>query len=358
LYRLKQSGREWFKTLRDYVEKRGFIRNRKNECMYTHPTKEILIGIYVDDIAVTCNSEETAHWFSKLINKKFETTPIEEAHYILGIRTLQTEDEITLDQARKIETAVERFGLQKANPQRTPAALGRLDDDNTEPFHDKTLYQSIVGTLLYLEGTTRPDISESVQFLSSKNSAPTIGDYSKAKRVLCYLKGTRDLGIAFKKGKGIINLTAWTDADWANNTKDRKSQSGHIIMAEGVGPISWKTKKQEIIASSSTESEYIALATTIKEIHYVKDLFEECGEPVKTPTIVSVDNQSTIVIAENTVITRKSKHYDLKLYFVKESVENGDINLIYVCSEDNTADMFTKPLSPDKFEEHRDKIMS
>ena len=205
-------------------------------------------------------------------------------------------------------------------------------------------YRELVGGLIYLANATRPDIAFTASVLSRFCSNPGHEHWLIAKRVLRYLKLTSHYGILYNKDE--TNLLAYTDSDWAGDIDDRKSCSGNLLMLSQ-GPISWKSKKQMSISLSTMEAEYVALSEVSREVIYIKRLLQHMGfeKYVQLPINVYCDNQSAIQLSKNAVFHKRSKHIDISYHFVRELVENKEIQIYYLSTENMIADILTKSLS-------------
>lgn len=213
-----------------------------------------------------------------------------------------------------------------------------------------------MGSLQHLPTKTRPDLSFAVNVESRTLENPDNIAIQNVKRTLNYLKGTQDLKIKYTRADtDIIKLEAYSDADYAGDTKDRKSTTGYIIFMSG-GPIAWCSRKQEIVALSTTEAEYIAAAECCKELKYTKTLLKELTN-AKVEINLYVDNQSAIRQIESGQMTRKSKHIDVRYHYISEQLNEGLFVLKYCKSENQIADVFTKPLQTNEFEKIRDKML-
>ena len=154
------------------------------------------------------------------------------------------------------------------------------------------------------------------------------------------MAGTIGHGIKYSRGNGKVKMEWWSDSDWADDSDDRKSQHGYVGFLAG-GPVAWKSAKQKILALSSCEAEFIALAECIKEVLWWIQMFRELRIDLPAP-VVYVDNQSAIALAKNPVAHNRTKHIDIKYYFLRHYVLEGSIRIIYVPTLDNLADIFTK----------------
>lgn len=166
-----------------------------------------------------------------------------------------------------------------------------------------------------------------------------------AKHVLRYLKGTRAKGLTFCKSRSALKLVGFCDADWGASVKDRHSITGYNFQLSVKGPlISWKSRKQPTVALSTCEAEYISLANAAQEAKFLKQLCSDMNVVIDN-VLIKVDNQGAINLAKNPVNHQRSKHIDIKYHFIRSEVLNGNVNLEYVATQDNVADIFTKPVT-------------
>ncbi|KAK4389894.1 Retrovirus-related Pol polyprotein from transposon TNT 1-94 [Sesamum angolense] len=186
-------------------------------------------------------------------------------------------------------------------------------------------------------------------------SEPTLYIKSQAaKRILRYLRGTKDFEIWYKSTND-AKLVGYTDSDWAGSVDDMKSTSGYTFSL-GSGIFSWASKKQAIVAQSSAEAEYIAAAATSNQAIWLRRILEDIGEKQEEPTTIYCDNKSAIAITKNPVQHSRTKHIDIKYHSLREATTRGEIELKYCSTEEQLADIFTKALPRNKFEELRMKI--
>ena len=163
------------------------------------------------------------------------------------------------------------------------------------------------------------------------------------------MKGTKSLGLNFIKSDSNLEVYGYCDSDWGGSL-DRRSISGYCFMLQKNGPlVSWKSCKQNIVALSSCEAEYVALTSAFKEARFLRQLFSDInGREIQSVKLFG-DNQGAIALAKNPVHHQRSKHIDIRYHFIRFDVEEGIVNLEYVPSDKNYADLFTKPLSSIKF---------
>jgi len=201
---------------------------------------------------------------------------------------------------------------------------------------------------MYLATCTRPDIAYAVGTLARFSSKPNQTHWVAAKRVLRYLKGTANLGIIFSGGDEPRSCVGYSDADWAGDKEDRRSTSGYIFQIAG-GPVSWRSRKQDTVALSTAEAEYVALSSAAQECVWMRRLNTELGNPPQGPTTILEDNQSSIAMARNPQYHGRVKHIDIKHHFVREQVSSGTIELKYCPTNEMLADMLTKGLAQQQF---------
>ena len=285
-----------------------------------------------------------------------------ELKYFLGVKVQRNRPlrSLTLSQAHFVDQILHRFGMSESKPVATPLDTSvklktiNKDDSSTGTSEiDTTLFRQIIGSLMYLMIGTRPDLAAAVSIISQYASNPTDEHLRAAKRVLRYLRGTSNyklrlgLGSESKDQVQNLRLSGYSDANWGNDVETRRSTSGYVFYLND-GLISWSSKKQGTVALSTTEAEYMALAHTTKEAMWLRTLLSELGFDQGT-TIVYEDNQSCIAMAKNPVHHARSKHIDIQHHFVREKVESGDIEVVYLPTEDMVADALTKPLPHPKF---------
>ncbi|VVT56912.1 uncharacterized protein SAPINGB_P005399 [Magnusiomyces paraingens] len=214
---------------------------------------------------------------------------------------------------------------------------------------NQSLYRSILGKLQFAAQTARPDIAYATGKLAQYASDPRAIHMDRAYHVLSYLKGTKDLAIVYHKnvpGASPRLLRGWSDADWANDP-DRKSISG-FAFSHGPSTFSWKSAKQKLTATSTTEAELIAAFSATCEAVYFRDLLEELGESQPT-TVIMEDNKGVLDLMKDSKHHERTKHIDTKYMRTRDHVKAGDTRLEAVTSADNVADIFTKALAKPQF---------
>ena len=205
-------------------------------------------------------------------------------------------------------------------------------------------YASAVGSIMYAMVCTRPDIAHAVGVVSRYMSNPGIQHWEAVKWILRYLKKTADIGLCFKKGQ--IKLSGFCDADLAGDLDSSRSTSGYVFNIGGTA-ISWRSQLQSIVSLSTTEAEYVAVAEAVKEKMWLENLLTELGHK-QTDSVLWCDSQSAIYLAKNPKFHSRSKHIRLKYHFIREQIEEEQLNLKKIAGTENAADMFTKIMNVQK----------
>ena len=361
LYGLKQAAHVWNQTIHNVLEQMEFTQSTADKCLYIKQKdgKIVYLLIHVDDILAASNSEQALEATRQRLGNHFELKNLGGASQYLGIDIERIDNEIFISQTPYIDSIVKEAGLSAAKESAFPLDVGYFKVEQTATPDQLRLlennheYRKLIGMLLYIVVNTRPDIAASIAILSKKVEQPRNIDMNELKRVIRYLKGTRELKLKLNdKRNNNEKLIAFSDANWAEDRTDRKSTSGHYCNLNG-GTISWFSRKQNIIALSSCEAEYVALAETCKEVTWIREILKSFGITTSEATLVYTDNQSCIAMVENKKQSNKTKHIDIKYHYVKEEVERKQVILKYVPTEHNVADLMTKPLGRIKTEQLR-----
>ena len=258
-----------------------------------------------------------------------------------------------MGQSAYTERVLEKFKMSEAKPVGTPVdtsvKLTKSSEDSEAV--NQSLYQSAVGSLLYLSIWTRPDITFAVSNVAKFCSKPSNEHWTAVKRIMRYLKGTMNYGLCYDKGKP-GDCVGFSDSDWAGDINDRRSTSGYVFQICGTA-VSWRSKKQSCVALSTAEAEYMALASAAQEAVWMRQLIDDLTTTSTTPMTIYEDNQSAISMAKNPQFHGRAKHIGIKHHFICEQVEKGTVVLQYCQSEDMTADILTKGLNKDQFHKLR-----
>jgi transposase InsO family protein len=356
LYGLKQAPRAWFAKFSATVSHIGYSISSYDSALFIRRTDRgtILLLLYVDDMIITGDDITGIQELKQFLSQHFEMKDLGPLSYFLGLEISSSSDGYYLTHAKYISDLLSRANLTDSKIVDTPTELNtRLTPDAGEPLRDFTLYRHLVGSLVYLT-VTRPDISYAVHQVSQFMAAPRSTHFSAVLRILRYLKGTLFHGLYFSS-RSSLQLHAYTDADWAGDPKDRRSTTGYCFLL-GTSIISWRSKKQTVVARSSTEAEYRALADTTSELLWLRWLLQDMGVSLSSATPVYCDNRSAIQIAHNDVFHERTKHIEIDCHFVCHHLLQGSLQLHSVTSRDQLADIFTKSHPPGRFRDLVSKL--
>ncbi|KAL6311476.1 hypothetical protein AAG906_012064 [Vitis piasezkii] len=357
LYGLKQSPRAWFDRLTRVVKKHGFIQCQADHTLFMKHSKEgemTLFIVYVDDIIITGDDEEGIGNLKKLLAREFEIKDLGQLRYFLGMKVGRTKEGIVVTQRKYVLDLLQETGMLGCKPVDTPMdPIGKIDKDNDSHPTDKDRYQRLVGKLIYLTHT-RPDIGFAVSMVSRYMNNPTERHMKVVYRILQYLKKSPGRGLYFKKTSS-REVEVFTDADWARSLTNRRSTTGYCSYVWG-NLVTWRSKKQSVVARSSAEAEFRAMAHGICEGMWLQRILKELGIISNSTMIVLCDNKATISIAKNPVQHDKTKHVEIDRHFIKEKLEGGTIRLMYIPSSRQTADILTKALPKATYENMKSKL--
>ncbi|UYV79406.1 hypothetical protein LAZ67_17002496, partial [Cordylochernes scorpioides] len=220
---------------------------------------------------------------------------------------------------------------------------------------NKIPYRQTIGSLLYLMTGTRHDIAYAVSRVSQFMNNPGPSHWTAVKKIFGYLKATKNIGICFGGSSCTTSLIGFSDADFAGDLDTRKSTTGFVFMLNN-GPISWCSQKQNCVSLSTTESEYIAASKAKKEAIWLRQFLGELHQEQVKPTTIFCDNQSCIRLVHNPEYHKRTKHIDISYHFIRDHFQKHAIDLLYVCSNDQAADIFTKALPPERYRRLRSQL--
>ncbi|XP_062119033.1 secreted RxLR effector protein 161-like [Humulus lupulus] len=227
-------------------------------------------------------------------------------------------------------------------------------DEDTRSEMDKIPYAMAVGCLMYIMVSTRPDIAHSLSILSCFMSNPGMEHWNALKWLLRYLKGTAKFGLVYQRSNGALTLNGYVDADFASNNDIEDLQQAICVLLNK-SCICWKSQLQQVVALSTTEVEFMATTEAFKEAIWLQGILQELKLLREKGTIFS-DSQSLIHLCKNLVYHDKSKHIDIRLYWIREKIEDKILELDKVPTEENLADLGTKVLSFSKLAHCRDLL--
>ena len=316
--------------------------------------KTIILVLYVDDLLLTGDHTNKIAWLATELEKKFDMTRLGLIRKYLGIEFTKTDRGLLLHQTSYAQSILTQFGMAECNPCKVPLPDGtKLRKETNTPLVSTHLYCRLVGKLMFLTNT-RPDLALLVKLVSRFMQSPQQAHMNAVKSILRYLNGTASLGLCYEQAD-TVELLGFSDADWGGDLDQRKSTGGFLFSINGT-PITWSSRKQSCVALSSTESEYRALVEATKEAIWIKDLLIELGFLEQNSTTIFCDNQSSIKISKNPIYHSKTKHFEIHLHFVRDMVKKKAVQIVYIPTGQQAADIFTKALGRIKFETCRDLL--
>ena len=307
LYGLRQSGRNWNSLLHSYLVSEGFKQSQADYCVCTKITDDSLtvIVIWVDDLIIASSSMDTLMNVKRNLGVRFKMKDLGRLSWFLGLEFNYQDGVIMMNQSQFIKRVLRKFNMENCKPRFTPCETGtnKISEDESQPA-DVRLYREILGSLVYIMTSTRPDLSYSITKLSQHLDKPTLMHLNDAKHVLRNLKGTVDRNLVFRKSEKPLSISGFCDADWGAS-EDRRSIIGYgFKLSSDCTLISWKSRKQPTIALSTCEAEYMSLAAEVQEGKFLFQLLgsilDDSRNVFRSVTLYC-DNQGALALANNPV---------------------------------------------------------
>eukprot|EP00253_Pinus_taeda_P024869 PITA_24869 len=318
LYDLKHAPRAWYAKMDSFLLSQNFERCKSDPNVYmlrTHDSILILV-LYVADLLITGSSVSAIATVKRALHDRFLMIDMGPLHVFLGLEISQDATGIKLSQAKYARDLLERFRMTDCKSTLTPFLSGvRLEDGGDTPLVDNTLYQQLVGSLLYLTHS-RPDLSY---------AEPHELHWNAAKRILQYVQGTITFGIHYAVGTA-LNLLSFTDSDWVGDKIDHNSTFRYSLSL-GFGPICWLSKKQVVIALSSIEAKYRGVVNITIQGLWLQHFLTELGVPFHQPIVIWCDNQSTLKFCRDLVQRQRKKHIEIHMHYIRDLVHDRVIDL-------------------------------
>ena len=369
LYGLKESGRDWYITLRDDLIKDGYKQLETDPCVFTKMLGNDLgiISIYVDDGLQICKVLPKMEAEFKRFTERFRARDYRQSDYILSISTERVENGMIIHQSAYAKQILEEFGLwsEQGGTRPTPMSTSYKYDQSLKRLDPKmnTRYRSVIMKLSYLAQQTRADLMYAVNVLAQYQEKPTDNEWKAMVHILRYLKGTWDFGLYYRTQSNDDKLSlitnkdifpssrepeGYADASFANE-ENRKSRSGYLFFMAGA-IVTWCSKKQPVISVSSTESELYSLSESTREGIWIRRLLKELQQNLPKATMMNQDNRSSIAIAKNPIHHQRTKHIDVRMNQLRQYLEGKELELQWCPTEDMIADILTKalPATPHK----------
>ena len=300
LYGLKQSGRNWHRTLKSYLEELGFEKSAFDECLFVRRIEGVIEGLIclLVDYIVVCGADKNfCSWFESNISEKFEISEIGELKWFLGMKIDYSGNKISISQEKFVEKLISRFRMTEAKP------------------------------------------------------------WKAGKSCLRYLLGTKNLPLVYRRDKA-LNLVSYSDADWAGTIDNRRSTSGYCFkLSDNSGVISWSSRLQRCVSTSTAEAEHNAVVETVKGGIHLQGILSDLGIICNRLLEVFVDNQACIALSKHSMNHGKTKHFAIKLHFLRELVEQKKVTITFLPKANMPADALTKNLGKCKTAFFRDILL-
>lgn len=360
LYGLKQSSRCWNQRFTTFLKKHNLEPTKADPCIFVskNPNERLILGIYVDDGIVAAKTDELINNLLEDLQREFEITH-DDGGMFLGLQIERLSNgSFFLHQSSYAMKIIQRFHMEDANAVTIPA--DPHDELNTEAHEIEQMkitqapYREAIGSLMYLVNGTRPDLAFAVNRASRYMEKPYKIHWNAVKRIIKYLKGTIGFGLLFESCPD-ARLKVFSDSDHAGDSSTRRSTTGYLISI-GNSAIIWNSQLQKAVTISTAEAEYIAASESVRDIVWIKRLISEVCFGKQIKTTLHMDNQAAIQMIKNPVFHKRTKHVDVRYHYIRERYEQKDFDLVYISTDQQVADIFTKPLLRKRFEYHRKKI--
>ncbi|GKC99873.1 retrovirus-related pol polyprotein from transposon TNT 1-94 [Tanacetum coccineum] len=342
LYGLKQAPRAWYDELSNFLVSKGFLKGFIDPTLFITKHREdiLLMQIYVDDIIFGSTNPKLSKRFEKLMHNKFDMSMMGELKFFLGIQIHQSPRGIFINQAKYAQEILKKHGMTSCDSIGTPMATKHLDADLSGTPVDQTKYRS-------MDQMKYRSMVHATCSCARYQAKPTEKHLTAVKRIFWYLKDSVNMGLWYPKDIG-FELTAFSDSDNAGCLDSRKSTSGGIQFLGGDKLVSWLSKKQDYTSMSSAKAKYVSLSVCYVQVLWLRTQLTDYGFYFdKIP--MYCDSKAAISISCNLVQHSRTKHIDVRYHFIKEHVKKGIVELFFVGTKYQLADLFTKALSEDRF---------
>ncbi|GJW47238.1 putative ribonuclease H-like domain-containing protein [Tanacetum coccineum] len=349
LYGLHQAPRAWYATLSTFLLQNRYKRGAIDKTLFIKKDKKniILVQVYVDDIFFGSTKKSWCDEFKALMKSKFQMSSMGELTFFLGLQVKQKEDGIFISQDKYVAKILKKFDFMNVKTASTLIETQRpLTKDTEATDVDVHLYRSMIGSLMYLTAS-RPDIMFAVCNCSRFQVTPKTSHLNAVKRIFRYLKGKSNLGLWYPRVSP-FDLEAYSDSDYAGANLYRKSTTGGCQFL-GRRLISWQCKKQTIVATSTTEAEYVAAASCCGQVLWIQNQMLDYGFNFMN-TRIHIDNEITICIVKNPVFHSKTKHIEIMHHFIRDAYEKKLIQVLKIHTDNNVADLLTKAFDAGRFQ--------
>ncbi|CAK5280773.1 unnamed protein product [Mycena citricolor] len=356
IYGLVQAGHIWYKTLAAGYKQLNFHENAADPCVRTRKIGDsyTVTSTHTDDVigasSTDVESKRVVEEFARIWDLKEV-----DVNLLLGLTVEKLPDgSISVCQRQYFDKVLDHFGFSDLPPLSTPLPPGYQVRASTSPlspadaeFMANKPFRQILGSIVWGSSGTRPDLAYACCALGHVQANPNPEHWSLLIGVLRYIRGTMDYGIKYSPnavgdGSGLKPM-GYVDSDWAGCVDTRRSTAGYIFFMGGA-PVAWSSKRQAVVALSSTEAEYISLARASQQAIWMKNWMAEVSLPQELPLKILGDNLGSISLTETTKGHGLAKHIDIRYHYIRDRVSEGEINVASVPGKSNVADIMTKAL--------------
>jgi Reverse transcriptase (RNA-dependent DNA polymerase) len=363
LYGLRSSPAIWYRLQASFLKSIGFEQSEQDPALFSKrgPQGVVFISSHVDDYLITGSDTQGIRDLKAAMAGRFKMKDMGHCVSYLGMEIKREGEKIYLCQAKYTTQLLKDTGMWDVKTKATPMESGEeLQPVEIEKAVRQEDFRRLVGKIQWLAVMTRPDITYAVSRLASVANRPSEGAWTAIKRLLRYLRGTVEMGLTYG---GSEPLRGYSDANWAEG-ESGKATTGIVFTMNG-GPIHWYSRRQNIVALSTCEAEYIAASTATQDAAWigphVQELVGKSGEKEKEkskekPVLIMVDNQGAITLAKKDGWNRRTRHMNVRYQYVQQALREGKIKMEYVASGEQLADGLTKALKTELFERWRGKL--
>jgi Reverse transcriptase (RNA-dependent DNA polymerase) len=368
LYGLVQAARQWWKKFKEVLIKLEYLPSEIDPCLFiknkSNGDKSFLV-LYVDDGGIFGTEKDIKETIQAL-RETFNVKDLGTLENFVGCKLICNDKNksMVIHQPKLLKHLNEEFNSSNMKHYKTPAgpktSITRpIEGESLINTEQQTKYRSGVGMLLYLVKHSRPEISNAVRELSKVCDGANMNHWKCLMRTIQYVNSTYNIGLKIKpkpyEGKYI--LKGISDSEYAGDKDNRISVYGYVIYLNDA-PISWKSKSGRSVTLSSTEAEYFAISECAKELIFIRNVMLSIGIKLEEPIEIHVDNIGAIYLSNNYTTSQRTKHIDVRVHFVRQYIEKGIFKVVFVKSEDNDADIFTKNTTEEIFEKHSNKMVT
>jgi hypothetical protein len=349
LYGLKQTPRIWYQCVHRVLASHGFTMAQSDNCVFYK--SHCVVCVYVDDFLVAAANSHEIEQVQRALQTEFRLNDLGNPCSFLGIQFgYHADGSVSIHQHQYIRKVLSDFGMETSQPKSTPMnpkqILNHRPDEEPLDEEAKARFATAIGSLMYLMVGTPPDIAFTLGTLSRFTSQPQSHHQVALQRLLRYIKATQYHRITYRSGQ----LIGYTDADFGGSvvTDGAYSTSDYVFQLAGA-PVSWSSKRQGEVATSTTHAEYIGQYNAILHLQWLRTFLAETHLYRSPVTNIMADSQSAIALSRNPEFHKRTKHFNVKFHYQRAVLNTGEIGLQYVPTEEQAADGLTKPLGPTAF---------